>query len=250
MTEGFPVMSTRHGLRLFGELMSEQADVSAIRASAERCCADRAVGPTIALDDPAIRETRKIVLEAVEPFGFGRDSEAPKEVSPADAAVSKAVHDGLREKMTVGMAGDTQVWTALALAVLPDYIRWRWIGRVTKYEDRVAVRSRHMLGRLWWRAHMAYDGKRTDAYELLAMKEQFWNQVEERTSVYQEPKLVHDIMVEASRRTISRDELSAAMRAIRARRSYACLAALPDSLRRAVVARAFDEHAPFLKSGT
>jgi hypothetical protein len=95
---------------------------------------------------------------------------------------------------------------------------------------------------------MAYDGKRTDAYELLAMKEQFWNQVEERTSVYQEPRLVHDIMVEASRRNISRDELSATMQSIRAKRSYACLAALPDPLRRAVVVRAFDEHAPLLKS--
>lgn len=242
-------MLTRHGLRLFNELMSEHADVSAIRANAERCCADRAVGRTIALDDPAIVKTRELVIEAVGPFDFGSERAAPKEVSLADAAVSRAVHDGLRGRMTVGIAGDTQVWTALALAVLPDYIRWRWIGRVTKHEDRVAVRSRHMLGRLWWRAQMAHDGNRTDAYELLGMKEQFWNQVEERTSVYQEPKLVRDIMVEASRRRISRDELSAAMQAIRARRSFACLAALPGSLRRAIVARAFDEHAPFLKSG-
>jgi len=242
------MMSTRHGLRLFAELLSEQTDVSAIQAKAECCCAHRAVGRTISLDDPVILQLSDRVTEAVKPFGYGGDARAPKEVSAADAAVSKALHDGLSGKMTVGIAGDTQVWTALALAVLPAYIRWRWVGRVTKPEDRVAVRSRHMLGRLWWRAHMAFDVNRSDAYELLAMKEQFWNQVEERTSVYQEPNLVRDIMAEASRRDMSRDELSAAMKAIRAQRSYSCLAVLPPALRRAAIAKAFEEHAPFLKS--
>jgi hypothetical protein len=243
------MLSTRHGLRLFAELLGDMQDVRAFQASAERCCASRAVGSTINLDDPVIIQVREMVTESVAPFGFGNGVKAPSEVSAADAAVSKALHDGLRGKMTVGVAGDTQVWTALALAVVPEYVRWRWVGRVTKLEDRVAVRSRHMLGRLWWRAQMAFDGKRTHAYELLAMKEQFWNQVEERTSLYQEPDLVHDIMVEASRREMSRDELSAAMQAIRAQRSYSCLAALPAALRRAVVAKAFNEHAPLLRQG-
>jgi hypothetical protein len=242
-------MSTRHGLRLFVELLSEQADVSAIQANAERCCAHRAVGRTIALDDPIVLKMREMVTEAAKPFGYGGDTTAPQEISAVDAAVSKALHDGLSGKMTVGAAGDTQIWTALALAVLPNYIRWRWVGRVKKPEDRVSVRSRHMLGRLWWRAQMAFDSKRTDAYELLAMKEQFWNQVEERTSVYQEPNLVRDIMAEAARRDMSRNQLSAAMKAIRAQRSYSCLTVLPPALRRAAIAKAFDEHAPFLKSG-
>jgi hypothetical protein len=188
------------------------------------------------------------VEDAVRPFGFGVSQTAPAEVSAADGAVSKALHDSLSASMTVGIAADTQVWTALSLAVLPGYIKWRWMGRVSKLEDRVAVRSRHMLGRLWWRAHMAYDGRRTNAYELLAMKEQFWNQVEERTSVYQDPALVHDIMVEASSRKMVRQELSAAMQAIRAQLSLSCLAVLPATARRAVVARAFDEHAPLRKS--
>lgn len=248
MSVGFPMMATRHGLRLFASLLENSVDVDSLQERAERCCAHRAVGQTIGFDAPVLESMRVAVESAARPFGFGDRATAPSEISEADAAVSKALHDALTGAMTVGIAGDTQVWTALALALLPKYIRWRWIGRVTSLEDRVAVRSRHMLGRLWWRAQMAYDGRRTNAYELLAMKEQFWNQVEERTSVYQEPALVHDIMVEASRRRMSRSELSAAMQAIRAQLSFSCLSALPAPMRRAAVARAFDEHAPFLKS--
>ncbi|WP_031035167.1 DUF6339 family protein, partial [Streptomyces sp. NRRL WC-3725] len=66
------------------------------------------------------------------------------------------------------VAGD--LWAFLSLVVLPDVSAWRFADL---HRDRVLGTdvTRHVFGRLWWRAHLLYDedGGREDLYASLSV---------------------------------------------------------------------------------
>ncbi|MFI0108593.1 DUF6339 family protein [Streptomyces globisporus] len=93
------------------------------------------------------------------------------------------------------VAGD--LWAFLSLVVLPDVSAWRFADL---HRDRVLGTdvTRHVFGRLWWRAHLLYDedGGREDLYASLSvLNESDFDQIyARRTSIGGSPHLVRAIV--------------------------------------------------------
>ncbi|MFJ4755850.1 DUF6339 family protein [Streptomyces sp. NPDC088763] len=93
------------------------------------------------------------------------------------------------------VAGD--LWACLSLVVLPDVAAWRFQDF---HRDRVLGTdvTRHVFGRLWWRAHLLYEeeGGREDLYASLSVfGEAAFDQIyARRTSIGGSPHLVRAIV--------------------------------------------------------
>lgn len=86
-----------------------------------------------------------------------------------DTCIARHLHTHLG--LSPGEASQRQVWSYLALVLLPDICAWRFPSRAdgTYVEDRFKGTdlTRHTLGRLWTRAHLLHVPGADDPYDLL-----------------------------------------------------------------------------------
>jgi hypothetical protein len=86
-----------------------------------------------------------------------------------DSAVARYLHTHL--DLVPGEASQRQIWSYLALVLLPDVCAWRFPPRPdgTYVDDRFKGTdlTRHALGRLWTRAHLLHAPSPDDPYALL-----------------------------------------------------------------------------------
>lgn len=118
-------------------------------------------GDRVAVDRlAAIRES---VLEAAVASGFPEGPSAT-EASTFDRRVAIALHQEMG--LVPAEAGARDVWAFLALCVVPDVAFWRYPAPPT---DRVLGTdlTRHVLARLWWRAHLVHDPEAVEPYEAI-----------------------------------------------------------------------------------
>lgn len=97
-----------------------------------------------------------------------------------DATASRFIHGWLR-KLQPSVAADGRLWTLLSHCTFAEYSYSRWISatglsetteeailsRLFMKGDSMKRLFRNSIGRLWWFAHVCYDEKRPDPYELL-----------------------------------------------------------------------------------
>lgn len=85
-----------------------------------------------------------------------------------DSRVARHLHTSLG--LSPGEASQRQVWSYLALVLVPDVCAWRFPPRAdgTYVDDRFKGTdlTRHTLGRLWTRAHILHARDADDPYEL------------------------------------------------------------------------------------
>ncbi|MCO1655306.1 DUF6339 family protein [Pseudonocardia humida] len=81
-----------------------------------------------------------------------------------DLEVARLLHE--RAGLVAAEAGVRPIWAFLALVVLPDVSYWRYRDPP---DERILASdiTRHVWGRLWWRAHLLAVPDETDAYRLL-----------------------------------------------------------------------------------
>lgn len=81
-----------------------------------------------------------------------------------DLALAPALHTGMNLAPAEAAAGD--VWAFLSLVLLPDVAHWRF---PRPPRDRVLASdlTRHVFGRLWWRAQLVHDLAAKRPYEAL-----------------------------------------------------------------------------------
>jgi hypothetical protein len=81
-----------------------------------------------------------------------------------DARVGAYLHASM--DLVAAEASARSMWAFLALILLPDVAYWRF---PEPSRDRVLATdiTRHVFGRLWWRAHLLFDEAATDPYHLL-----------------------------------------------------------------------------------
>jgi hypothetical protein len=86
-----------------------------------------------------------------------------------DSAVARHLHGQL--DLAPGEASQRQVWSYLALVLVPDICAWRFPPRPdsTYVDDRFKGTdlTRHALARLWIRAHLLHTSHADDPYSLL-----------------------------------------------------------------------------------
>lgn len=110
-----------------------------------------------------LRDLRDQIVKAAERAGFPAEGHR-QERAVFDLEVARLLHE--RSGLVAAEASVRSVWTFLALILLPDVSSWRYPGLPV---DRVLGTdiTRHVWGRLWWRAHLLAVPSRADAYGLL-----------------------------------------------------------------------------------
>lgn len=95
--------------------------------------------------------TRSDLVATAERFGWPSPL-AREEQRDLDLALARVLWE--RVELTPAEASFGDVWSFLALVVVPDVVWWRAAGS-TNIERFVATDlTRHTLARLWWRAHL------------------------------------------------------------------------------------------------
>lgn len=144
------------------------------------------------VSEDKIREVRKAVLELAAVAGFP-EKPSVEVRNTFDLAVARYLHSGLAMVPAEAAAGD--IWAFLALVVLPDVSYWRFANPPG---DRVLASdmTRHVLGRLWWRAQLVFESGRADPYSSLDQigGEAFGQIYERRASLGASPVVVRSIL--------------------------------------------------------
>jgi hypothetical protein len=243
VVKSFPRLEERDAEELLQRLVSPTEEPGAvISAALSRVAMAPIAAACVRIEDALLVQVEAAVEAACGRFGYPAEPLANSNVSACDAAVGEALHRSLPpgDAMTYAEAADPRVWSAIALCRLAGYGRWRWLGSLGAARDRVR-RSRHMIGRLWWRADRAFDpGRAGGDYALLGLQENLWNQLEERTLFFTEREMVRAVLVRACAEVITRDQLSAAVLLLRARIATGNLHVLDPVERDCLVDSAFE----------
>ncbi len=124
--------------------------------------------------DAELEALRAEVVGEAERSGFPGEGRRTDRTE-FDLRVARLLHE--RCGLVAAEAATRSVWSFLALVLLPDVAYWRFPRPPA---DRVLGTdiTRHVLGRLWWRAHLTAGSSEIDRYELLdALGEAAFDQV-------------------------------------------------------------------------
>ncbi|GHH48321.1 DUF6339 family protein [Lentzea cavernae] len=114
---------------------------------------------------PELAELRaKVVALATEAGYPGEPDQSAR--SRFDLALARMLHGEMGLVPAEAASGD--VWAFLSLVLLPDVAYWRYPGPP---RDRVQASdiTRHVFGRLWWRAHLVHDPSEQDPHSALTI---------------------------------------------------------------------------------
>ncbi|MCG8926145.1 DUF6339 family protein [Lentzea sp. CC55] len=106
----------------------------------------------------------KVVVLATEAGFPGESDQAAR--TTFDLALAGMLHSEMGLVPAEAAAGD--IWAFLSLVLLPDVAYWR---NPKSGSDNVQATdiTRHVFGRLWWRAHLVHDPAEEDPYSALAI---------------------------------------------------------------------------------
>ncbi|MFE3577983.1 DNA cytosine methyltransferase [Streptomyces vinaceus] len=110
-----------------------------------------------------LRELRELVVGLAEQAGFPGESDRTRRAQ-FDLKLAVLLHKEM--DMVPAEAAAPDVWAFLALVLLPDVAFWRY---PKPPGDRVLGTdlTRHVLGRLWWRAQLVHSPDRPEPYDAL-----------------------------------------------------------------------------------
>jgi site-specific DNA-cytosine methylase len=110
-----------------------------------------------------LMELRAAVVDHARNAGFPNESDRARNAE-FDIRIAALLHD--RTGMVPAEAASRDVWAFLALVLLPDVAYWRYPNPP---KDRVLATdlTRHVFGRLWWRAQLVRSPDSPDPYSAL-----------------------------------------------------------------------------------
>lgn len=110
-----------------------------------------------------LEDLRDRIVKLAEHAGFPGEGRR-RDRMQFDLDVSRLLHE--RAGLVAAEAAVRPIWAFLALVVLPDVSYWRFPRPPV---DRVLATdiTRHVWGRLWWRAHLLALPRETGRYDLL-----------------------------------------------------------------------------------
>lgn len=112
-----------------------------------------------------LKQLRAAVVELAGQAGFPGDSDRTRNAE-FDLRIAALLH--AETGMVPAEAASRDVWAFLALVLLPDVAHWRY---PKPPKDRVMATdlTRHVFGRLWWRAQLVHSPDSTRPYAALGI---------------------------------------------------------------------------------
>jgi hypothetical protein len=186
---------------------------------------------------------RDLVVDIATRHGFPHQS-LGRTVHDFDTALARGLHTSM--DLVPVEAAVRPMWAFLALVLLPDVAVWRF---PQPPEDRVLATdiTRHVFGRLWWRAELLRDGVRVDdPYHLLGVfPERNFDQIlARRRSIGGSPELIRALAKEWPKDWTGQDETEAlrdVLKHLMRRGAFQDLFGMPEALLRPEVARTISD---------
>lgn len=165
MTLLFPRLLSGQAIQLHREYQDLSPEVLTSRSATHH---DSAVYTATGGDrarDKELESLRRGVLAAATNEGFPHKTD-DRGRRRFDLNVAELLHREAGLAPAEAAAGD--IWAFMALVLLPDVSYWRYPRPPV---DRVLATdlTRHVFGRLWWRAHLVHDAEATNPYEALSI---------------------------------------------------------------------------------
>jgi hypothetical protein len=169
------------------------------------------------ISENQLRELRHLVLDIAGEAGFP-DQADTRLRGRFDMQLAEALHAQMDIVPAEAASGD--VWAFLALNLLPDVAFWRYQSN----KERILGTdlTRHVFGRMWWRAQLVYDPGAAAPYEALKiLGEAAFDQIyARRKALGNSPHLVKGILrvwnaldlTELTERDVLRDFLKRLLR--------------------------------------
>jgi hypothetical protein len=113
--------------------------------------------------EDGLRELRRLVVDLAEQSGFPGEPDRKRRAA-FDLRLAALLHSTMGIVPAEAASGD--MWAFLALVLLPDVAYWRYSAPPG---DRILGTdlTRHVFGRLWWRAQLVYCPDDPDPYAAL-----------------------------------------------------------------------------------
>lgn len=186
---------------------------------------------------------RGLVTDLAGRHGFPAEP-LGRSVHEFDTELARTLHTSM--DLVSAEAAIRSIWAFLALVVVPDVAVWRF---PRPPEDRLLATdiTRHVLGRLWWRAELLCDPARADdPYHLLGVfPERNFDQIlSRRRSIGGSPELIRALAKEWPRDwtgTNETDALRDVLKHLMRRGAFQDLFGLPEELLRLEVARTISD---------
>ncbi|MEG3616449.1 DUF6339 family protein [Isoptericola haloaureus] len=162
----YPRLLTSRARRLFAELQSESAsDTLARRSSTSDEGAVYLATGGARVPSEHLVAVQAAVRQIAVTHGFPDDPSAAQKTA-FDAAVAAYLHSAAG--LSPAEAGSREVWAFFALVLLPDIAAWRFD---VAQEDRFVATdiTRHVFGRLWWRAELLLDSNSVQPYAAISV---------------------------------------------------------------------------------
>ncbi|MEV6959720.1 DUF6339 family protein [Streptomyces sp. NPDC051207] len=115
------------------------------------------------IDRSRLSELREAVVDLAKQSGFPDDSDRSRNAE-FDLRLAAMLHAEMG--VVPAEAASRDVWAFLALILLPDVAFWRY-PRPPKDRILGTDLTRHVFGRLWWRAQLVRDPGEPDPYQAL-----------------------------------------------------------------------------------
>ncbi|MET9498855.1 DUF6339 family protein [Streptomyces sp. NPDC006552] len=165
--------------------LTERADVSHPSTVYVATGGDR-VGPE------QLSELREAILHLARQAGFPDASDRSRNAE-FDVRLARLLHS--RMSLAPAEAASRDLWAFLALVLLPDVAFWRY-PRPPKDRALGTDLTRHVFGRLWWRAQLIFSPAAPEPYEALnILGEAAFDQIyARRAALGGSPHLVKAIM--------------------------------------------------------
>ncbi|NMO53840.1 hypothetical protein HH310_21985 [Actinoplanes sp. TBRC 11911] len=182
------------------------------------------------------------VVETAKAHGF--PSPLGRSVHDFDTALARELHTNM--DLVPVEAAERPMWAFVALVLLPDVAVWRFPDPP---DDRVLATdiTRHVFGRLWWRAELTRDMARLDdPYHLLGVfPERNFDQIlARRRSIGGSPELIRALAKEWPKDWTGIDETDAlrdVLKHLMRRGAFQDLYGLPEAPLRLEVARTISD---------
>ena len=190
-----------------------------------------------------ILDLRRRVCEIAAGYGFPGEA-IGRRLNRFDTTLAATLHSAMG--LVPAEAAERRLWAFLALVVLPDIAVWRF---PSMSGDRMLATdiTRHVFGRLWWRAELLHDpSERLDPYHLLNV---FWERnfdqiLARRKSIGGSPELVRALAKAWPKSwlgAVERDVLVDTLKHLMRRGAFQDLFGLPEGLLHREVAATISE---------
>ncbi|MFC8921994.1 DUF6339 family protein [Cellulosimicrobium sp. NPDC057127] len=177
-------------------LFDEYANSTSLKELASRASAHDDAAVYVATGGSRVRPERlaDLATSVRDLAGQHGYPQPPHRAPEFDVALSRLLHGTMN--VAAAEAASREMWAFLSLVLLPDVAYWRFPNPPGDRVKNTDI-TRHVFGRLWWRAELVHDAALEDPYQFLTIlgEADFDHVYARRAQIGASPKIVRNLLI-------------------------------------------------------